>query len=45
MTSISSRRPIFLNSAQRRAIIIRRYVLAVLILTPLAFASGYFFGG
>lgn len=45
MTSLSTRRPLFLSGQQRRRIQVRRFFLSLLILAPLAFASGYFFGG
>lgn len=45
MTSLSTRRPLFLSGQQRRRIQARRFLLSLLILAPLAFASGYFFGG
>ncbi len=45
MTSLSTRRPLFLSGQQRRKIIIKRYTLSLSILTLCAFAAGYFFGG
>lgn len=45
MTSLSTRRPLFLSGQQRRRIQARRFLLSLLILAPFAFASGYFFGG
>ena len=45
MTSLSTRRPLFLSGQQRRALIVRRYASILSILTLCAFAAGYFFGG
>ena len=45
MTSISTRRPLFLSGQQRPALIVKRYALSISILTLSAFAAGDFFGG
>lgn len=45
MTSLSTRRPLFLSGAQRRNMIIRRYAMSLSILALSVFAAGFFFGG